>query len=164
MRCLIQRVSRASVRIEEGPGAGHHQSIGAGLLALVGIAREDGEPEADWAADKVAGLRVFADEAGKMNRSLADMLRDGREVAAMVVSQFTLLGDARKGNRPSFDGAAPPERAAPLVERFAGRLETAHGLRVARGVFGAHMLVELENDGPVTILLEWSTGSLGGAE
>ncbi len=137
MRALTQRVTRASVSVDARTVA----AIGPGLLVLLGIAREDGPASADRLADKVRALRVFADADGRMNEPLGD-----REV--LCVSQFTLYGDTRRGNRPSFVGAAPPEQAEPLYERFCTRT----GAR--RGVFGAHMQVELINDGPVTLLLE----------
>jgi D-aminoacyl-tRNA deacylase len=137
VRALVQRVSRASVAVDsEVTGA-----IGAGLLVLLGVTHDDSEDVCDRLADKVRALRVFPDAEGRMNEPLGD-----REV--LVVSQFTLYGDARKGNRPSYVAAAPPERAEPLYERFRARLG-ARG-----GVFGAHMDVELVNDGPVTLLLE----------
>ncbi len=119
-------------------------SIGAGMLVLLGIAHDDDEALCDRLADKVAALRIFADDEGRMNEALGD----ARE--ALVVSQFTLYGDARRGNRPSYVAAARPERAEPLYERFADRLGAA------RGVFGAMMEVELVNDGPVTLLVELS--------
>jgi D-aminoacyl-tRNA deacylase len=137
MRALIQRVSRASVSVEGRPLA----TIGSGLLVLLGVAREDTDREADWLADKVRALRVFPDAEGRMNEALGD-----REV--LCVSQFTLYGDARRGNRPSYVQAAPPETAEPLYDRFCDRL----GAR--RGVFGALMEVELVNHGPVTLLVE----------
>ena len=144
MKVVLQRVKRASVTV-----AGEEiSSIGAGLLLLVGVARGDGEAEARWLADKVAGLRVFNDEAGKMNLSVEDV---GGEILA--VSQFTLLGDTRKGRRPSFIGAADPPEAEPLFERFCSMLRE-RGLVVGTGRFGAKMDVALVNDGPVTILLE----------
>jgi D-tyrosyl-tRNA(Tyr) deacylase len=137
MRALIQRVSRASVTV-----AGERvAAIGPGLLVLLGVAHDDDEALADRLADKVRALRVFADAGGRMNEPLGD-----REV--LVVSQFTLYGDARKGTRPSYVAAARPEHAQPLYERFRERLG-AQG-----GVFGAHMDVELVNDGPVTVLIE----------
>jgi D-tyrosyl-tRNA(Tyr) deacylase len=139
MRALVQRVSRASVTVESQTVS----SIGAGLLVLLGVARADDEVITDRLADKVAALRIFEDAEGKMNDPLGD-----REI--LVVSQFTLYGDARKGNRPSFVAAARPEHAEPLYERFRTRLN-AQG-----GAFGAHMAVELVNDGPVTLLLELS--------
>jgi D-tyrosyl-tRNA(Tyr) deacylase len=137
MRALIQRVTRASVSVDGAVVS----EIGPGLLVLLGVARGDTESDADWLADKVRALRVFPDAEGRMNEPLAD-----REV--LCVSQFTLYGDARKGNRPSWAAGAPPEHARPLYERFCDRL----GAR--RGVFGALMEVELVNDGPVTLLVE----------
>jgi D-aminoacyl-tRNA deacylase len=144
MRAVVQRVSRAEVRVE-GRVTG---AIGKGLAVLLGVAREDGESDADLLADKVANLRIFEDEAGKMNLAVSELSR-----AVLVVSQFTLLGDARKGNRPSFVDAAAPDTANALYERFCARLREK-GLAVAKGVFRAHMDVELVNDGPVTILLD----------
>ena len=145
MRIVLQRVKNASVAVE-----GENVSeIGPGLLLLVGVAAGDGESEAGWLAKKVAGLRVMPDEEGKMNRSVVEA---GGEVLA--VSQFTLLGDARKGRRPSFVGAAPPEVAEPLFDLFCEKLRGA-GVRVVEtGRFGARMEVALVNDGPVTIVLE----------
>lgn len=144
MRALIQRVTRASVTVE-GRVTG---AIERGLLVLLGATHADGEPDARWLAGRVAGLRVFADEAGKMNR-------DVREAggAALVVPQFTLYGDARYGRRPEFTAAARPEHAEPLFEQFCARL-AAEGVRVERGVFRAHMAVDLLNDGPVTLMIE----------
>jgi D-aminoacyl-tRNA deacylase len=139
MRALVQRVSRAAVRVDdEVVGA-----IGAGMLVLLGITHNDDEAVCDRLADKVRALRIFADAEGRMNEPLGE-----REV--LVVSQFTLYGDTRKGNRPAYVDAARPEHAEPLYERFADRLGAA------RGVFGAMMAVELINDGPVTILVELS--------
>jgi D-aminoacyl-tRNA deacylase len=137
LRALVQRVSRASVTVE----GELISSIGPGLLVLLGVGREDRESDADWLADKVRALRVFADRDGRMNEPLGD-----REV--LCVSQFTLYGDARRGNRPSYVAAAEPERAEALYERFCERLGAA------RGVFGAMMAVELVNDGPVTLMVE----------
>jgi D-tyrosyl-tRNA(Tyr) deacylase len=137
MRALVQRVSRASVSVD----GQLISQIGPGLLVLLGITHDDTEEAADWLADKVRALRIFADADGRMNEPVGD-----REV--LCVSQFTLYGDARKGNRPSYVAAAPPEQAEPLYERFCERL----GAR--RGVFGALMAVELTNDGPVTLLVE----------
>lgn len=145
MRAVVQRVSRASVSVDdEVVGA-----IGPGLLVLLGVAPGDGEAEVAWLADKLAGLRIFPDDDGKMNRSLADM---GGE--ALVVSQFTLYGDTRKGRRPSFVGAAPPEVAEPLYARFCDAMAAAGARHVARGRFGAHMEVALVNDGPVTLIVD----------
>ena len=145
MRVLLQRVSRAEVRIE-GRMAGR---IGAGFCLLVGFTHGDTDEQVSWMADKVIGLCLFADENGKMNRALAE-LEDG---ALLVVSQFTLYGDARKGRRPSFIDAARPETAIPLYERFVSLLR-ASGVRVETGEFGAMMEVDLVNDGPVTLWLE----------
>lgn len=123
-------------------------SIGRGLLVLLGVAQGDGERQAEWLADKIAGLRIFEDEAGKMNLSVQDV-----GGSALVVSQFTLLGDCRKGRRPSFTEAAPPEEADRLYQKFAERVR-AGGLRVETGVFQAHMGVHSVNDGPVTLVLD----------
>ena len=144
MRAVVQRVSSAEVRVAgEVSGA-----IGRGFLVLLGVARADAAEDAQALADKVAGLRVFEDAAGKMNLAVAEV---GGGV--LVVSQFTLLGDARKGNRPSFAAAAPPEAADTLYQAFCARLRE-RALPVATGVFRAHMEVALVNDGPVTILLD----------
>jgi D-tyrosyl-tRNA(Tyr) deacylase len=137
VRALVQRVSRASVSVDESAVS----AIGPGLLVLLGVGRADTERDADWLADKVRALRVFPDAEGRMNEPLGD-----REV--LCVSQFTLYGDARRGNRPSYVEAAPPELAEPLYDRFCERLGAG------RGVFGARMNVELVNDGPVTLLIE----------
>jgi D-tyrosyl-tRNA(Tyr) deacylase len=144
MRAVCQRVSEARVRVS-GQVAGE---IGFGLCVLLGVARGDGEAEAARLAGKVARLRVFADEEGRFDRSLLDV-----GGAALVVSQFTLLADTAKGNRPSFSDAAAPEEAEPVYERFCSELES-FGVPVGRGVFGARMAVELVNDGPVTIVLD----------
>jgi D-aminoacyl-tRNA deacylase len=137
MRALVQRVSRASVSADGGELA----AIGPGLLVLLGVGADDGEAEADRLADRVRALRVFDDDHGRTNEPLGD-----REV--LCVSQFTLYADTHKGNRPSFTGAAGPERAEPLYERFCERLDAR------RGAFGARMAVELVNDGPLTLLVE----------
>ena len=144
MRVLLQRVRRGEVTVAEESIA----EIGRGFVLLVGAGHGDTEKEAEWLARKVSGLRVFEDEQGKMNLSLLDL---GGE--ALVVSQFTLLADTHKGRRPSFVHAADPAIAEPLVENFAAFLEQ-EGVPVRMGKFGAHMLVSIENDGPVTILLE----------
>jgi D-tyrosyl-tRNA(Tyr) deacylase len=144
LRILLQRVSRASVTIRGELVSG----IGPGLLLLVGVGTDDAFGEYDRLAEKVVNLRVFEDEQGKMNRSLADV---GGEI--LVVPQFTLYGDIRKGRRPSWDGAAPPEIAQDRVEAFAKALES-RGATVRRGAFREHMEVELVNDGPVTFALE----------
>jgi D-tyrosyl-tRNA(Tyr) deacylase len=144
MRAVVQRVTRASVSVDDQViGA-----IGPGLVVLLGVAHNDSEAEARWLAEKIVNLRIFRDEAGKFNRSALDV---GGEV--LVISQFTLLADARRGRRPSFTEAAPPEVAEPLVDRFA-ELIRQRGLRVATGRFGAYMLVEIHNDGPVTLVLD----------
>jgi D-tyrosyl-tRNA(Tyr) deacylase len=145
VRIVLQRVKNASVKVEDD----RISEIGPGLLLLVGVARGDGQPEADWLAQKVAGLRVMGDAEGKMNLSVRDV---GGEILA--VSQFTLLADTRKGKRPSFVYAAPPEEAEPLFEYFCERLREAGVASVKTGSFGAMMDVELVNDGPVTIVLE----------
>jgi D-tyrosyl-tRNA(Tyr) deacylase len=138
MRALVQRVSRAAVRVD-GTVAGE---IGPGLLVLLGVTHGDDAAAADKLASKLLALRIFPDAEGRMNEPL------GPDRAVLCVSQFTLYGDARKGNRPSYVAAAPPEIAEPLYERVCGLL------RAERGVFGAHMEVELVNDGPVTLLVE----------
>jgi D-tyrosyl-tRNA(Tyr) deacylase len=144
MRAVCQRVSEARVRV----GSETVGEIGPGLCVLLGVARGDGPGEAARLAGKVARLRIFEDDAERFDRALLDV-----GGAALVVSQFTLLADTAKGNRPSFSDAAPPEQAEPLYERFCTELESL-GVPVARGVFGARMAVELVNDGPVTIILD----------
>jgi D-aminoacyl-tRNA deacylase len=144
VRAAIQRVSRAEVRV----GGVTVGAIGRGFLVLIGVTHADGRAEAEWLARKVAGLRVFEDDAGKMNLGLTDV-----GGAVLVVSQFTLYGDARKGRRPSFTDAARPEQAEPLADYFSNRLRE-EGLHVETGVFGAMMEVELVNDGPVTLWLD----------
>jgi D-aminoacyl-tRNA deacylase len=138
MRALVQRVSRASVDADGRRVA----EIGPGLLVLLGVTHDDTAADADRLADKVRALRIFPDADGRMNEPLGDAR------AVLCVSQFTLYGDARKGNRPAYVAAAPPAHAEPLYERFCDRLGAQ------RGVFGAHMDVELVNDGPVTLLIE----------
>lgn len=147
MKALVQRVSEASVTVADQVVG----SIGHGLLVLLGVEHGDGEREAALLARKIANLRIFEDAAGKMNRSV---LETGGGVLA--VSQFTLCADVRKGNRPSFIGAAPPELANPLYARFCDEV-AAQGVPVARGEFAAHMAVRLLNDGPVTIWLDTAT-------
>ena len=144
MRAVIQRVRRADVSVNGEPIG----QIGAGFLVLLGISPEDTEGECDFLLEKTLGLRVFEDEAGKMNRSLIDC-----GGGLLVVSQFTLYADCRRGRRPSFTGAARPETAVPLYERFLAGAARA-GVHTEHGEFGADMLVSLENDGPVTILLD----------
>jgi D-tyrosyl-tRNA(Tyr) deacylase len=144
MRVVIQRVRRGRVSVGGDPVA----EIGLGLVILTGIGPQDGEEQAAYLAEKIANLRIFADAQGKTNLSVLDV---GGE--AIVVSQFTLYADTRKGRRPSFTDAAPPELAEPLVERFAGMLR-AQGVPTQTGQFGAEMLVEIDNDGPVTLWME----------
>lgn len=144
MRALVQRVRQGSVSVEGTVLA----SIGQGLVILVGVGEGDGAEEAAWLAQKCANLRIFEDDAGKMNRSLIEV-----QGQALVISQFTLYADTQKGRRPSFVHAAGPEEAEPLVERFAKVMEQ-EGVPVQMGAFGAHMLVGIENDGPVTIMVE----------
>lgn len=153
MRVLVQRVSQA--RVEAGGET--VGAIGHGFLLLVGIAPDDGERELAALATKVVNLRIFDDAAGNMNRSALDLLAAGEDIGMLVVSQFTLYADTRKGRRPSFVHAAPPEIAAPLVDRFAQFLADA-GFPVATGRFGAEMAVSLINDGPVTIWLDADEG------
>ena len=149
MKTVLQRVLQGSVTVD-GKIVGH---VGLGLVILVGVGKGDGEAQADWLAEKIANLRIFEDEAGKMNRSVLEVLPSSTGGGALVVSQFTLYADATKGRRPSFIDAALPSEAAPLVEYFGQRL-VFYGVPVQRGVFGANMLVEISNDGPVTIILE----------
>jgi len=144
MRAVIQRVSRASVKVN-GEFTGQ---IGEGLLVLVGVAHEDTDSDAQYLAEKIAGLRIFEDDAGKMNRSVSDV-----GGAVLAVSQFTLLGDVKKGKRPSFDAAARPEQACQLYESFVAHVRSL-GLRCETGRFQETMEVELVNQGPVTILLD----------
>jgi D-tyrosyl-tRNA(Tyr) deacylase len=145
MRAVLQRVTHGSVQVDD-------EVVGAieqGFVILVGVGHADGEHEAQWLARKIAGLRVFDDEDGKFNRSLLDV-----GGGCLVVSQFTLFADSRKGRRPSFTRAAPPEIAEPLIERFAAMLRQAGVQRVEMGQFAARMQVAIYNDGPVTILLD----------
>lgn len=145
MRAVIQRVSSASVTIDGTVKS----SISHGLLILLGIGREDGPEDTDWLVRKIAGLRIFNDAAGVMNRSVAEV-----EGEALVVSQFTLMASTKKGNRPSYVGAAGHETAIPLYEQFCTALSAAIGRRVEKGEFGADMKVSLTNDGPVTICMD----------
>jgi D-tyrosyl-tRNA(Tyr) deacylase len=144
MRACIQRVSEAQVSVD-GQVTGR---IGRGLVVLLGVGQADGDAEADWLADKIAGLRIFEDDAGKMNRALGEV-----GGAMLVVSQFTLFGDCRRGRRPSFTSAAPPELAEHLYERFVAAVRKA-GVGVATGRFREHMQVSLVNDGPVTLWID----------
>lgn len=153
MRAVVQRVSRASVRV----GGETVAAIGAGLLVLVGVGAGDEPEDADFLAEKVVHLRIFPDDRGRFDRSLLDV-----GGAVLAVSNFTLYGDTRRGRRPGFTDAAPPERAEPLFRRFAEAVRE-RGVPVQTGVFGARMEVELVNDGPVTLLLESAVRSAGGA-
>lgn len=145
MRAVVQRVRSASVTVEDDVVG----EIGTGFLVLLGVATDDGDEDGTWMARKIAGLRVFPDEAGRMNLDLAAAAGE-----VLLVSQFTLQADCRRGNRPSFIAAAAPEIAAPAVDRVATLLRERHGLRVETGRFGASMAVRLLNDGPVTIVLD----------
>ena len=145
MRAVIQRVQSASVTIDGTVKS----SIGQGLLILLGIGHEDGSEDIDWLVKKIAGLRIFDDEEGVMNRSVMDV-----EGECLVVSQFTLMASTKKGNRPSYIGAAGHELAIPLYERFCDELSRATGQTVGTGTFGADMKVALVNDGPVTIIID----------
>ncbi len=147
MKAVIQRTVAASVTLK---ATGERRAIGPGLVTLLGVAHGDTEADAKWLAEKLVGLRVFEDADGKMNRALSDMDGGGE---MLIVSQFTLLGDARKGRRPSFMGAAPPDVATPLYEAFVKAVR-ALGVSVQTGEFGADMLVEIANDGPVTLIVE----------
>ena len=148
MRAAIQRVREASVTVDERTIA----AIGTGLLVLCGVAPADSPAEADWLAHKIVALRIFDDDAGVMNRSVRDI--DGEILA---VSQFTLHASTKKGARPSYSGAAPPDAARPLFEVFVAALERRLGRKVPTGVFGAHMQVTLTNDGPVTLWIDSAT-------
>lgn len=144
MKAVVQRVLHGKVTVE-GRTVGES---GSGLVILLGVEKQDNQQKSSQMAQKIANLRIFNDEAGKMNLSILD-----ENGSALVVSQFTLMADTRKGNRPSFIDAAPPETAIPLVDHFAGEL-TRLGIPTQKGEFGAHMLVEIANDGPVTIQLQ----------
>jgi D-tyrosyl-tRNA(Tyr) deacylase len=144
MRVVLQRVNRGSVSVGEQTIA----EIGLGLVILLGVGPDDGDEQIDYLTNKIAHLRIFEDDQGKINRSVLDV-----GGSAIVVSQFTLYADTRKGRRPSFTDAAPPEIASPLVDRFADKL-AALGVPTQTGEFGAHMQVEILNDGPVTIWIE----------
>jgi D-tyrosyl-tRNA(Tyr) deacylase len=145
MRAVVQRVTEAAVSVDGVRVA----VIGPGLLVLCGVAPTDGETDIDWLARKIASLRVFDDADGVMNRSIGETGGD-----ILAVSQFTLHASTRKGARPSYSAAAPPEQALPLFEAFVRKLEGYHGRRIATGVFGAHMHVSMINDGPVTLWLD----------
>lgn len=151
MRVLLQRVTAASVSVD----AKVVGEVGSGLLLFAGIAPDDTDADLEQMARKVANLRIFEDAAGKMNRSALDLIPEGGDLSfgLLVVSQFTLYADMRRGRRPSFVGAASPDQAAPMIQRWAGIL-AGLGFRVEQGVFGAHMVVQLSNDGPVTLWLD----------
>ena len=149
MRAVIQRVKSAAVDIVDIPSPYRSGEIGSGLLVLVAVENSDSDADAKWLASKTAALRIFEDSEGKMNLSLKDVGSD-----ALVVSQFTLYGDVRKGNRPSFNRSAHPEISVPLYEKFCEYLELELGKKIQRGVFGAMMNVSLVNDGPVTIIID----------
>ena len=149
MRAVIQRVKSAAVDIVDISSPYRSGEIGSGLLVLVAVENSDSDADAKWLASKTAALRIFEDSAGKMNLSLKDVGAD-----ALVVSQFTLYGDVRKGNRPSFNRSAHPEISVPLYEKFCEYLELELGKKIQRGVFGAMMDVSLVNDGPVTIIID----------
>jgi D-aminoacyl-tRNA deacylase len=153
MKAVIQRVTRASVEVE-GRTVG---AIDAGLLVLLGVAKGDGEADCRFMVEKLRGLRIFADDAGKMNRSLTDV-----GGAVLLVSQFTLLGNTKSGRRPGFDEAAPPEEAKRWYQHVMAALQ-AEGTTVETGVFATHMKVELVNDGPVTFLLDSRSRILAGS-
>ncbi len=146
MIAVIQRVRRANVAVE---ATGYHAAINSGLCILLGVEVGDEIAQAEWIAEKIAALRIFRDDDGRMNRSVKEV---GGEI--LLISQFTLAGDCRKGNRPSFVRAAPPEVAEPLYEHVARMFTSRHGLSVMTGQFGAMMMVSIENDGPVTLILE----------
>lgn len=148
MRCVVQRVTGATLRVVEDGEAREHAKTGSGLCALVGVEKRDTDTDIEWVVAKIANLRIFEDEQGKMNRSVLDT---GSEV--MLVPNFTVAGDARKGRRPSFDNAMRPPDAAEFFDRVVEGLSDL-GVRTATGVFGADMRVELVNDGPVTIVLD----------
>ena len=150
MKAVLQRVTSAQVLVDEQTVG----EIGKGLLILLGVAGEDHEADAKWLAEKIGSLRIFPDAHGKMNLSIKEAVG-----SALVVSQFTLLGDCRKGRRPSFDKAAPPDKAEGLYQQFVELLRRDEGLSVATGRFGAMMAVSLVNDGPVTLILDSRRGS-----
>lgn len=145
MRAVVQRVSSAKVSVD-GAVVGQ---IGAGLLIFLGVGRDDAEPDADWLSARLIKLRVFESEPGRMDRALLDI--DGE---ALVISQFTLYGSLKKGNRPSFNRAAPPEQAVPLYEYFVAKMSEALGKEVPTGAFGEHMVIDACNDGPVTLTVD----------
>ncbi len=145
MRAVVQRVSSAKVHVDDTIVG----QIGAGLLVFLGVSKGDAEQDADWLVARLIKLRIFESEPGRMDRSLPDV--DGQ---ALVISQFTLFGSLKKGNRPSFNRAAPPEHAVPLYEYFVGKMSEALGKQVPTGVFGEHMMIDACNDGPVTLTVD----------
>ena len=151
MRAVVQRVKKASVKIQNTSDGDYiNGEIDKGLLVFLGITHEDNDKDLDYIADKISGLRIFEDEQGKMNLSIDDIKGE-----ILLISQFTLYGDCRKGRRPGFTGAARPEIAIPLYEKMIDTLKLK-GIKVEVGIFGADMLVDIQNDGPVTILLDSS--------
>ena len=150
MKAVLQRVKNASVKVD-GEIVGKCEE---GLMILLGVANGDSEEDARLLATKICNLRIFTDENDKMNLSLAQVAEKGTETAVMVVSNFTLCGNCSHGNRPEFFGAAAPDEANRLYEAFCERLRTVHNLRVETGVFGAHMHVQIENNGPVTLIID----------
>lgn len=155
MRAVIQRVLRASLRVEVDGDERPHASIGPGLVALVGLEQDDGAKDLDWMAGKIPLLRVFQDDQGKMNRSACDLASAGEAVGLLLVPNFTVAGRAHKGRRPDFTTAKEPGEASAMFDELTRAVRAnAPGVRVETGVFGAHMHVELVNDGPVTIWLD----------
>lgn len=150
MKAVVQRVNYAQMIIDEK----EYSSINTGFLVLLGVAEGDTDKDMEALCDKIAKLRIFTDENDKMNLSLEQLSERGTETAVMVVSNFTLCGNCSHGNRPEFTRAAAPDEANRLYEAFVQRLRTAHGLRVETGVFGAHMHVRIENNGPVTLVID----------
>lgn len=155
MRAVIQRVLRATLRVDEKGVECLHASIGLGLVALIGVEQGDGAKDLEWMAGKIPLLRIFPDPEGKMNRSACDLASSGEAVGLLLVPNFTVAGRAHKGRRPDFTTAKDPGEASAMFDRLADSIcATASGVRVETGVFGAHMHVELVNDGPVTIWLD----------
>jgi len=155
MRAVVQRVARATLNIVDDDGERAHAGIGVGLVALVGIEQGDGDAEVRWLAKKLPVLRIFPDHDGKMNRSLTDRADTGEDAGLLLVPNFTVAGRARKGRRPDFTGAKAPDEASAMFDELVGLAAAASpGVRVCAGVFGAHMHVDLVNDGPVTIWLD----------
>jgi D-aminoacyl-tRNA deacylase len=149
VKAVVQRAARASVTVISEEGNRSIRSIGEGLMILLGVGPEDTERDADYLVKKIVNMRIFSDKAGKMNLSVLDQKGE-----ILVVSQFTLFADTRKGNRPSFNGSAPPDKAIPLYKYFVAQMEKSLGQTVSTGEFGASMEVDLINDGPVTIIMD----------